>query len=72
VIGERPGKCIYNVKCVKNAQNLDGIPVWKIFDMNYFPTINWHGTPTDLTVLGGPWIITAVDNGPKYPYQYIG
>lgn len=40
--------------------------------MNYFPKLDWYGTPTDATPLGGPWIITAVDNGPDYPYQYIG
>ncbi|KAJ3525465.1 hypothetical protein NMY22_g10567 [Coprinellus aureogranulatus] len=72
VIGERPGKCIYNPKCIKSTENPDGIPIWKIFDMNYFPKLDWFGTPTDGTPLGGPWIITAVDNGPDYPYQYIG
>ncbi|KAF6759565.1 hypothetical protein DFP72DRAFT_885447 [Ephemerocybe angulata] len=72
VVGERPGKCIYNPQCVKSTENPDGIPVWKIFDMNYFPKLDWFGTPTDATPLGGPWIATAVDNGPDYPYQYIG
>ncbi|KAH6903891.1 hypothetical protein BKA70DRAFT_1298766 [Coprinopsis sp. MPI-PUGE-AT-0042] len=72
VIGERPGKCIYNRKCIKHTENPDGIPIWKIFDMNYFPKLDWYGTPTDATPLGGSWIITAVDNGPAFPYQYIG
>ena len=72
VIGERAGKCIYDPQCVKNTANPNGIPIWKIFDMNYFPTLDWHGTPTDATPLGGPWIISTVDNGPEYPWQYVG
>lgn len=72
LIGERPGRCIYDPTCIKSTENPDGIPIWKIFDMNYFPKLDWYGSPTHATPLGGPWIITAVDNGPDYPYSYTG
>ena len=76
VIRNMAGECHTNPQCVKSEQNPTGIPAWKIFDFEYFPSPDaghWHAG-----LLLGKWILSAnpqpgwEDRGGGDRLQYIG
>lgn len=75
VIRNRPALCQRDPKCVKSAANPLGIPAWKLFDFEFYPSP--EGKHMDATLLGGKWILAAnpdqtVYRGAESKIQYIG
>ncbi|KAF8878771.1 hypothetical protein BD779DRAFT_1613005 [Infundibulicybe gibba] len=56
VIRNKAGECHSNSDCVKGPSNPSGIPAWKIFDFEFFPS---HGTHYHSSLMKGKWILSA-------------
>jgi len=72
VIRNQAGLCHGDPQCVKSPSNPTGIPAWKIFDFEFYPS---HGTHGHASLLKGKWILSAdteVHTEGESPIQYIG
>ncbi len=71
VIRNKAGECHADPACVKGLSNPTGIPAWKIFDFEYFPSPNaghFHAS-----LMKGKWILSAnPDPNTPSPIQHIG
>jgi hypothetical protein len=71
VVRNKAGECHSDPKCVKSESNPTGIPAWKIFDFEYFPSTT--GSHFHASLLKGKWILSAnPERGNSTVIQYIG
>jgi hypothetical protein len=76
VVRNMAGECHSNPNCVKSEGNPTGIPAWKIFDFEYFPSP--HAGHHKASLMLGKWILSAnpevgfEDKGGGDTIQYIG
>lgn len=76
VVRNMAGECHTNPNCVKSENNPSGIPAWKIFDFEYFPSPN--GGHHNAGLMQGKWTLSAnpevgfEEKGGGDGIQYIG
>lgn len=74
VIRNKAGECHSDVDCVmSHGKNPSGIPAWKIFDFEYFPSTGGH---YHASLMKGRWILSAMPErlrgDENSTIQYIG
>ncbi|KIJ96983.1 hypothetical protein K443DRAFT_681885 [Laccaria amethystina LaAM-08-1] len=74
VIRNKAGECHKDPQCVKGPSNPTGIPAWKIFGFEFFPS---HGHHIGASLMKGKWILSANPDDLYHgeapsPIQYLG